>query len=113
MYTNKPNIHSSQYKTLPYLWPDRVLYPNNTDGCEVSKDVVLIFPVGFRIAGKVTVPDTDGPQAITCHGLNHLLHHLVLVPWTENPRLPHLVQNMAASVVKDGMWSGSFQNYIL
>lgn len=87
---------------LSYLWPDGVLYPNDTDGCEVTEDVVLIIPVWLRIAGEVTVRHTDGPQAVTCHGLNHLLHHLILVPWAEHPRLSHLVQNMAAPVVKSG-----------
>lgn len=86
-----------QHISITYLWPDRVLDPNNTDGCEVIEDAVLIFPVGLRFTREVTVPHTNGPQAITRHGLDHLLHHLVLVPWTENPRLTHLVQDMAAS----------------
>lgn len=97
------HTHSSQYVTLSYLWPDGVLYPNDTDGCEVTEDAVLVVPGGFRMTGEVTERHTDGPQAITRHGLDHLLHHLILVPWTENPRLAHLVQDMATSVVKGGV----------
>lgn len=88
--------------TLSYLWPDRVLYPNNTDGGEVIEDVVLLVPGGLRITGEVTVRHADGPQAITRHGLDHLLHHLIFVPWTENPHLTHLAQDMAASVINGG-----------
>lgn len=89
-----------KHLTPSYLWSDGVLDPNNTDGCEVIEDAVLIVPGGLRITGEVTVPHTDSPQAITCHWLDHLLHHLVLVPWTEKPRLSNLVQDMAASVIK-------------
>lgn len=99
-----------QQKYLSYLWPDRVLDPNNADGGEVTEDVVLIVPVGLRITGEVTVPHADGPQAITRHGFDHLLHHLVLVPWAENPRLTHLVQDVAASVITGGVVrSGCFK----
>lgn len=94
---------SPKHHTASYLWPDRVLYPNNTDGGEVIQDAVLIFPVRLGVTGEVTVRHTDGPEAVTRHGLNHLLHHLVLVPWTEDPHLPYLAQDMAASVIKVGV----------
>lgn len=80
-----------------YLGSDRVLDPNNANSCEVTEDVVLIVPVGLGVTGEIPVGHANGPQPITGHGLNHLLHHLVLVTWTENPGLAAFIQDMAAS----------------
>ena len=82
--------------TCSYLWPDGILYRHDADGDEVVEDEVLVVPQGLRCGGKVPVRHADGPQALTRHGLDHLLHHLVAVPRPEDARLAHLVEDAVA-----------------
>lgn len=89
--------------TRSYLWSDGVLYPHHRNGHQVVENAVFVFPVGLRVAGEVAVRHADGPQAAGRHGLDHLLHHLVLVPRAEHPRLAHLVQDVVAPAVR---WGG-------
>lgn len=105
---NLLSSRSSKHGWITHLWPDGVLDPHHADGREVIQDVVLIFPVGLRFAGEVPVRHTNGPQAVTGHGLDHLLHHLILVPRPENPRLAHLVQDVAASVSESSVMKGGY-----
>lgn len=80
----------------PYLWSDGILYPDHTDGCQLIEDVVLVVPEWFWVGREVTVRHADGPQPVTRHRLDHLLHHLVLIPGTKHPRLTFLVQDLSA-----------------
>lgn len=99
-FNRHPLRMMAKYPTVSYLWPDRVLYPNHTDGCEVVEDAGLIVPGGLGITGEVAVRHADGPKAFARHGFDHLLDHLVLVPRAEDPGLTHLVQDMAAPVIQ-------------
>lgn len=63
----------------------RVLDAHNADASESGEDIVLTVPVGLTIgSGEISVREADGPQALRGHGLNHLLHHVVSVPWSEH-----------------------------
>lgn len=89
-YKLHPKIHWA------YLWPDRIFNAHYADAGEVVENVILTVPVGLRAAGEVTVGHTDGPQPVTCHGLNHLLHHLVPVSGSEDPGFACPVEDLAA-----------------
>lgn len=89
-------LKNTLYCFATHLWPDGVLDPDHADGGEVIQNVVLVLPVGLGVAAEVPVRHANGPQAVARHGLDHLLHHLVLVPRPEHPGLAHLAQDVAA-----------------
>lgn len=81
-----------------YLRSDRVLDADHDDAGEVVQDVILNVPVRLSCLGrKVPVSNADGPQPVTGHRLDHLMHHLVAVLRLEGASLTLGVQDPRAS----------------
>lgn len=78
--------------------PDGVLDADHGDAGELIQDVVLAVPVWLSGPGReFPVGHADGPQPVTRHRLNHLMHHLVTVLWLEAAGLALSVQDTRAS----------------
>lgn len=80
-----------------YLRADWILDANHSDADKVGDDVGLILPVGLWAGGQVPVGHADGAEAVTGHGLDHVLHHLVPVPRSEGTCLPTRTQDGGTS----------------
>lgn len=89
-----------------YLRPDWILDANHSDADKVGDDVGLILPVGLRAGWQVPIGHTDGAEAVTGHGLDHVLHHLVPVPRSEGTSLPPSTQDGGTSEkVRERGWN--------
>lgn len=89
-------------KMVPYLRADWILDADHGDADEVGDDVCLIFPVWLWPGWQVPVGHADGTQAVACHGLDHVLHHIIPVPWPEGARLSPTPQDGGASERRRG-----------
>lgn len=63
-----------------YLGPHGVFDAHDSYAGEVAHNFVLIVPVRLLSGREVPVGNTYGAEAVTSHGLDDLLHHVVPVP---------------------------------